>query len=111
MKTIKLERAKELASFWHQGQWSALYQFASSGVYLEENALHYLKEIENNLHPDYDLFPRPLTQLETKELTALKNWFLRNGVKVEYRKDETYGYLTPYLLEPNDGVKPLGYLK
>ncbi len=28
---INLERAREIAGYWHTGQWSALYAFASTG--------------------------------------------------------------------------------
>ena len=46
-KTISLAKAKEIASHWHGGQWSALYQFASSGKVLNENFHRYLNELPN----------------------------------------------------------------
>jgi hypothetical protein len=40
---ISNKRAREIASNWHNGQWSHLYQFTSSGVYLPQSA--YIQEL------------------------------------------------------------------
>jgi len=45
MSGINVNRAMEIASHWHNGQWSALYQFASSGKILKENYQRYLNEL------------------------------------------------------------------
>ena len=61
-------KAKEIASDWHGGQWSALYQFASSGIYLPETHKKYLNEIADNI---------PLASLTQKRLLRkLKAWFI-----------------------------------
>jgi|688.fasta_scaffold459551_1 hypothetical protein len=46
---ITLNKAKEIASRWHSGQWSAIYQFASSGIITKENYSRYLNELEKDL--------------------------------------------------------------
>lgn len=58
-RIISKEQAIEICSQWHGGQASALYQFASSGVYLPAN--NYIAEIREN----------PIT----KELEQLTNFF------------------------------------
>ena len=55
-------KAKRIASEWHGGQWSSLYQFASSGEFNHENVLRYFQEIEHSLHPEYLLHPGFLTK-------------------------------------------------
>jgi hypothetical protein len=61
-KTITLSKAKEIASNWHGGQFSALYQFASSGVILKENYNRYFNEL-----------PKPnIDNLSKKDLTDIK---------------------------------------
>lgn len=111
MRTITKKRAKEICSLWHDGQYSALYQFASSGIYARENALHYLREIQDSLHPEYLLFQRILTMKEYRELISLQNYFHKIGLRVKYGKHPVYGYNIPYLEqdENNEGVKCLRY--
>ena len=45
---ISKNRAQEICSNWHGGQWSALYSFASSKTYVEEKYNDYLAEIKEN---------------------------------------------------------------
>lgn len=117
MKQITTIRAKEIASHWHGGQWSALYQFASSGIMTDENTLRYFREVEDALHPEYNLYPGELTQKEERELTLLKRYFLieseKRGLPVEFHKHELYGYLIPYLMEsvPDDRANNVAVLK
>jgi hypothetical protein len=119
-RIISTERAQEICRHWYNGQWSAYYQFLSSGVFLIENTLQYLRETEDNLHPEYALFPGTLTQREERELNSLKNYFIARaaaaGIGVEYHKHTLYGYLIPYITEETpdsiaDNVKCLAYLK
>lgn len=49
-RTIKLDKAKRIASDWHDGQRSALYQFASSGIIVPENYNDYQDEIQKNIN-------------------------------------------------------------
>jgi len=44
---ISRETAIRIASEWHGGQNSALYQFASSGVFLRSYFDYYIQELEN----------------------------------------------------------------
>jgi hypothetical protein len=43
---ISTNKAQMIASYWHEGLHSALYQFASSKVFLNENYGRYIAEIE-----------------------------------------------------------------
>lgn len=43
---ISTNKAQMIASYWHDGLHSALYQFASSKVFLNENYGRYIAEIE-----------------------------------------------------------------
>lgn len=112
--------AIKISSNWHGGQWSALYQFASSGKYLIQNHLQYLKEIEEDLHPEYALYPSELSKKDKGNLIGLKWFFIRmgerNSIKTEYHKHEIYGYEIPFISEdtPNNianNIKPTSYLK
>lgn len=49
-RTIKLDKAKRIASEWHDGQRSALYQFASSGIIVPQNYNDYQDEIQKNIN-------------------------------------------------------------
>lgn len=120
MNYINDKRAQEIASHWHGGQWSAYYQFASSGIYTIENCLRYLQETETNLHPEYNLHPGELTQRDERELNSLKKYFIRkgaeHGIKFELVPHEVYGYLIPYLAEDTpeeitNQVTQLQYMK
>jgi hypothetical protein len=120
MTTITTQRAQQICANWHGGQWSSYYQFASSGVFLVENVLQYLKETETNLHPEYDLYPGTLTQKEERELNSLKRFFIaqaaKMGIGIEYHAHSVYGYLIPYVTEGTpdtlaDQVKCVAYLK
>jgi hypothetical protein len=46
MNIISTNKAQMIASYWHDGLHSALYQFASSKVFLNENYGRYIAEIE-----------------------------------------------------------------
>lgn len=46
MNIISTNKAQMIASYWHDGLHSALYQFASSKVFLNENYERYIAEIE-----------------------------------------------------------------
>jgi hypothetical protein len=100
---ISKNRAKEICSNWHNGQWSALYQFGSSGVFLIESTLIYLKEVQECLEPEYNLHPSSLSKAHEKELNSLKNFFLFKarevGLIIEFNKHNIYGYQIPCIKE------------
>jgi hypothetical protein len=65
---LSKDKAREVASDWHGGQWSALYQFASSGEYVPGYQKKYLFEIAENI---------PLASYTQKRLLKkLKSWFV-----------------------------------
>jgi hypothetical protein len=100
-RTITIARAREIATDWHGGQWSALYQFASSGVYVVANHLLYLRESQENREPEYYLVPGTISQKNDKELQSLINFFNKLGLAqseplmVDWVKHSIYGYLMP----------------
>lgn len=115
MRTIKKQRAQELASQWHGGQWSALYQFASSGTVLEENALCYIEEILQEMQrPETALHPFHRSQSEHNTLIRLKNYFIaelkKQGIEITYQ-DDSYGFPFPLLTQDNPKVKPIQRLQ
>jgi hypothetical protein len=116
---MKHKTAIKLASNWHGGQWSALYQFASSGEYLIENHLRYLREIEDNLHPEYNLHPGTLSKKNESDLNGMKSFFIgmgeKHGIKTEYHDHPIYGFPIPFISEDTpfelaNTVKALKYL-
>jgi hypothetical protein len=116
---ISNKRAREISDAWHGGQWSALYQFASSGTYVVENHLKYLKEIQENLEPEYGLHPTTLSKKDEAALNSLKRWFeykgKENGIKTEWEKHKLYGYKIPYVSEDTPDaiagkVEPLKFM-
>jgi hypothetical protein len=111
--------AIQISANWHSGQWSALYQFASSGVYMVENHLRYLQEVETCLHPEYDLHPSILNKTQKGNLVGLKWYFIRmgekNGIKTMFKKHSIYGYLIPFVTDNTPSelvnkIQPLKYL-
>ena len=117
---MRQSSAIKICAAWHSGQWSALYQFASSGIYTIENHLRYLQEIESDLHPEYNLHPGTLSKKDEGNLIGLKWFFIRmgerNGIKTEYHQHSIYGYQIPFLSGDTaqtvcDKIKTLTYLK
>ena len=100
MRTISKNKAMQICSEWHGGQWSKLYSYASSGEYVESYTLHYLQEIAQNLlSGEYALYPYTLPKYQIKELSQLKRYFtnLANklGHSIYYVKHSIYGYNVP----------------
>lgn len=105
-------RARAIASQWHDSGNSALYQFASSGVFVFENALRYLKEVQGSIESEFWPFPKTLSRKDASELGSLKRWFTfkctENGLSVTWVKHPQYGYLVPFIDGENtDKVTPL----
>ena len=57
---------------WHSGQWSALYSFASSGIYDPQRSEDYTREIKENA---------PTTEREKQECSALLEYFEHQAKK------------------------------
>lgn len=102
-RRCKKDIAKTIAGAWHSSQSSALYQFASSGIYMIENHLRYLQEIEYALHPEYNLYPRELTKIQREQLEKLKDYLIqegtKNGLNTTWGIHPKYGYNIPYIDE------------
>lgn len=115
---MRQNTAIKICSNWHGGQWSAFYQFSSSGIYTIENHLRYLQEVETCLHPEYNLYPGQLSKKDAANLENLKQFFIlqgqKNGIYTQYTKNEQYGYLVPFIaftpVSLLEQVKPLQYL-
>jgi len=108
MKTITSKRCREICQNWHGGQWSALYQFASSGVYLVANHLKYLRELQECREPEYYLHPGTISKKNDAELKSAIRYFENIGtIKTEWVKHEIYGYLMPVC--ENSEVEPVLY--
>lgn len=110
---ISKDRAREIAASWHGGQWSNLYQFTSSGVYIPSKHLHYLNEILRNLQPEYysakgDVWCK---QKDAIELNALKRWFIfkgtEHGIITKFHPHPVYGYVMPFVAEGSPDVERL----
>ncbi len=100
---IQDKTAVKISSEWHNGQWSALYSFASTGKYYIEKHLQYLQEIEDCLHPEYALYPGTLSKKDEKDLIALKEYFIYAGsfygINTDYKQHPIYGYLIPFIVK------------
>ena len=105
-------RAQQLCSDWHGGQWSPLYQFASSGSYLMENHLLYLEEIVQEINrPETALKPFHRSKKQTGELKSLLRYFEmqgeKHGIKTAWDIDPYKIVPLPTLLHPVANVKPI----
>ena len=79
-KHISTAKARKIASDWHGGQWSALYQFASSGVFVPENYSRYSNEINAEIERETEYHSR-ITKKQSNELWQLRKYF-------EYKRNE-----------------------
>jgi hypothetical protein len=110
---ITTKTAKKICSSWHGGQWSALYQFASSSHFVCENSILYLWEIMQDLQNEFFApCPRTLQANEIKELNNLKQYFeseikRATFLEIEYKKHPIYGYLYPDAVTGNQGINEL----
>ena len=100
-RTITTERAREIAGQWHGGQWSGLYQFASSGIFVPQSILHYLHEVQHGGidAPELALHPYSLTVKDRSELESLLRYFLKraqeNDIAIFWKYHSQYGYIYP----------------
>lgn len=120
MKTISQTHALNLCAAWHGGQWSALYQFASSGKYLIENHLRYLQEITQDEEIEYfAAIPPRRTKKDYAELARMRRFFeakgRENSIGTVWHTHPDYGYKIPFVSnETNDElgrqITPLRWL-
>jgi hypothetical protein len=99
MQARQLKALKKACANWHGGQWSSLYQFASSGVYEVSNALNYVREIQDTINNQehaprpYEYSKRDVTRLEWM-IQAFRQLAFDNGVFLYESKHSFYGYKT-----------------
>jgi hypothetical protein len=108
------EWAKKIAGYWHGGQWSTLYQFASSGIYMIENALLYLVEIQREIElPEYALRPFDRSKKDANQLLSLKKYFedqaKKEGINITWQSWKAYGTMWP--ITDSEDSRILGYSK
>jgi aromatic ring hydroxylase len=107
---LKTQKSRRIASAWHGGQWSSFYQYASSGVFVIENTLLYIKECLDNLQAgEFAAIPYELKKKDRKELEYLLKYFLneakKNGIEVIEGKHSFYGY-TVYTCNDTRVIQP-----
>lgn len=104
MKTAQKKTVLATCAEWHGGQWSALYQFCSTGVYVPKNAALYVAEILDCLNWELAPYPNPLSKKETDRLTSCLNYFINQaakvGIIVEVGKHSYYGYNIAVIANP-----------
>lgn len=71
---ITTKKAREIASYWYGGQWTDLYQFLSSGIYMPKNHDGYIEEINDSMK-------YAIRKKDKEELRKLKNYFILKKVK------------------------------
>ena len=99
---IRNKTAQRLCNDWHTGQWSSLYQFASTGTWILANHLLYLQEIQQAIEqPKFALRPYDHKVGNRKDLINLREYFEKRGneagPRTLWRRHETYGYWMPFL--------------
>jgi hypothetical protein len=97
---MRKETAIKMCQEWHGGQWSALYQFASSGQFVHENALRYVSEVQKDIErPEYALRTFSRAKSTTDKLIRMRDFFIKlaskNNVPIILEKHPNYGYLMP----------------
>ena len=98
---ITTAKARDLAGCWHAGEHSALYHFATQGLFQPQKSIRYLWEILQHLQNEYFLkCPRSLTTLQVSQLHSLQLYFeneIRSctSIQVTYKEHPVYGYLYP----------------
>lgn len=104
---ISKQKAQKIASDWHGGQWSALYQFASSGVFVPENYSRYSNEINAEIERETEYHSR-ITKKQSNELWQLRKYFevkrnenvMKNIASINARVSK---FETQYVIQGNYG--------
>lgn len=109
MRTITKKKAIEIARRWHGGQWSALYQYASSGEFVKERSVEYIKECVDCKYPSKNNVVHP--KYKIKELDQLIRYFIKEaaGHDITIRATKHSGHEIiwvdiPEMEEPNGTV-------
>jgi hypothetical protein len=94
-------KAWDLATIWHTGDSSALYQFATQAYFRPEKSVRYLWEILQHLQNEYFLpCPYTLSDEQRSQLQSLQSFF-ENEIRsctylvIEYKNHPVYGYQYP----------------
>ena len=100
MRYITEQRAKEICDAWHGGQWSAIYQYASSGIFVRDNALRYVMEVLKDMYPEYwCAWETDVPTKDMRELRSLVRYFIKvareNDIPITLEKHPVYGYEFP----------------
>ena len=104
----RIDQIRKVCASWHGGQWSALYQFASSGIFIHDNILRYLRELQECREPEYYLYPCTISKHDDLKLSACQRWFEKQyGSKIVWEHHPIYGYMVPCLAEHDDTVTKL----
>jgi hypothetical protein len=74
MKTINHYKATDIANDFHDGQWSALYSFASTGNISSDKHPDYHKEVDKMISE-----PHKFLKKDMKRLHNLKNYFIKHA--------------------------------
>lgn len=105
MRTITKEKAKLIASEWHGGQWSALYQYSSSCEFVKENALDYINECVGCKQPG----KIELHKYDILKLDMLIRYFIKEAAKhditikfTKYDGHEILWVVIPEMEEKNE---------
>lgn len=110
-----MEKLQKIASYWHGGQWSAMYQLASSGVFLRENTLQYLWEANAELIQYGRIHEIILSKAKRNELRAfikgIEALAKQHGIEVEWAEHPIYSYSFPVIVGKIDfQMKPITLL-
>ncbi len=107
MKTKK-ESIRQICTEWHGGQWSALYQFCSSGIYLPENHLRYLKELQECREPEFYLHPGTISKKNDARLQSAQKYFTNEGKKhsivTDWKNHPVYNWLYPFIFDARPDI-------
>lgn len=109
MKTIAKKRASQICSYWHGGQWSKLYQFASSAIFVPANILEYLRELQECREPEFYLHPGTISKKDDRELKSVQSYFIReaqkSGIEIKWFPHPVYGYVIPGIAENLNNIE------
>ncbi len=110
MSTITTLKAANIASAWHDGQWSALYSLASTKQYFPHLALQYRYEVLMSLDNVYHSpTASSLSVKDQKQLESLLTWFKAQEAKNEIATTDVkhifYGFRYPKLVNFPAGLE------
>ena len=115
MKKTEIERLRKIAENWHSGLHSAMYQFASSGVFVKENTLRYLWEAQAELINYGKLREGKLSISKNASLKSfikgMEQLAKENGILIEWDEHIFYSYKFPVVAnQVNFNIHPIHLL-